>query len=79
MNAITIYFLSSLISKSMYLTKVATDSNLHDYLYEVIFVHSFFSDPFSSLLYGLSVTLFYIGFAYLLFKSKILIKVWVAE
>jgi predicted acyltransferase len=75
MNAITIYFLSSFISKSMYLIKIGAHSNLHNYLYETIFVHSFFSDNFSSLLYGLTVVLMYLGLGYLMFRKKIFIKV----
>ena len=75
MNAITIYFLSSFISKSMYLIKIGAHSNLHNYLYETIFVHSFFSDNFSSLLYGLTVVLMYLGLGCLMFKKKIFIKV----
>lgn len=75
MNAITIYFLSSLISKTMYLTKVSENNNLHSYLFDTIFVQSFFSDKFSSLLYGLSVVLFYLGLGYVMFKKKVFIKV----
>ena len=75
MNAITIYFLSSFISKSMYLIKIGAHSNLHNYLYETIFVHSFFSDNFSSLLYALTVVLMYAGLGYLMFRKKIFIKV----
>ncbi|MEE9408932.1 MAG: heparan-alpha-glucosaminide N-acetyltransferase domain-containing protein [Polaribacter sp.] len=75
MNAITIYFLSSFISKSMYLIKVGENNNIHNYLYETIFVQSFLSNNLSSLLYGLSVVLFYIGLGYFMYKKKIFIKV----
>jgi predicted acyltransferase len=75
MNAITIYFLSSFISKTMYLTKVGEQHNVHSYLYNTIFVQSFLSDQFSSLLYGLTVVCFYLGLGYILFKKKIFIKV----
>ena len=75
MNAITIYFLSSFISKTMYLTKVGESSNLHSYVYNIIFVQSIFSADFSSLLYGLTVVLFYLGLGYFMFKNKIFIKV----
>jgi len=75
MNAITIYFLSSFISKSMSLIKIGAHSNLHNYLYETIFVHSFFSDNFSSLLYGLTAVLLYLGLGYLMFRKKLFIKV----
>ncbi len=74
MNAITIYFLSSLITKCMYL-KVNKNNNLHNYLYNTIFVHSFFSDKTASLLYALTVVFFYIGVSYLMFKKKIFIKI----
>jgi len=75
MNAITIYFLSSLISKSMYLIKVGDNSNLHSYLYETVFVHSFISDNLSSLLYALAVVAVYLGLGNYLFRKKIFIKV----
>jgi predicted acyltransferase len=74
-NAITIYFLSSFISKTFYLTKIGTTDNIHSYLYQNIFVHSFLSDELSSLLYALSVVLFYIVLGYILFKKRIIIKV----
>ena len=74
MNAITIYFLSSFISTSMYLTKVG-ENNLHHYLYNTFFVHSFFSDNFSSFLYALTVVLFYLGLGYIMYRKKIFIKV----
>ena len=74
MNAITIYFLSSFISKIMYLTKVG-DSNVHSYLYNTIFVQHFFSDQLSSLIYALTVVLFYLGLSYIMFKKKVFIKV----
>lgn len=75
MNAITIYFLSSFISKCMYLIKVGDNSNIHSYLYETIFVQSFFSDNFSSFLYGITVVVFYMGLGYAMFRNKIFIKV----
>jgi predicted acyltransferase len=75
MNAITIYFLSSLISKSMYLINVGENSNLHSYLYEIVFVQSFISDNLSSLLYALTVVTVYLGLGYYLFRKKIFIKV----
>ena len=75
MNAITIYFLSSFISKSMYLIQVGEDSNIHSWVYNTVFVHDFVSLQFSSLLYGLTVTIFYITLAYLMYKRKIFVKV----
>jgi predicted acyltransferase len=75
MNAITIYFLSSFISKTMYLIKIGGQHTLHNFLYETIFVHSFLSANFSSLLYGLTAVFFYVGLGYIMFKNKIFIKV----
>jgi predicted acyltransferase len=74
-NAITIYFLSSFISKSFYLTNVGENQNIHSYLYNTLFVHPFLSNEASSLLYALVVVLFYITLGYVLFKKKIIIKV----
>ncbi|MFT4684385.1 MAG: putative acyltransferase [Glaciecola sp.] len=75
MNAITIYFLSSFISKSMYLIKIGNEKNVHSYLYETLFVQSFLSGNQSSLMYALVVVLFYLGLGYTLYKKKIFIKV----
>ena len=75
MNAITIYFLSSFLSKVMYLTKVNESQNIHSYIYQEVFVQSFFTDKFSSILYALTVVLFYLFLGYLMFKRKIFIKV----
>jgi len=74
MNAITIYFLSSFISKTFYLTKVGS-SNVHSTVYNNVFIQSFLSDEMSSLLYALCVVAFYLGLGYVLFKKKIFIKV----
>lgn len=75
MNAITIYFLSSFISKCMSLIKVGENNNIHSWLYESIFIQAFFSLKFSSLLYALVVILFYVALGYFMFKRKIVIKV----
>jgi predicted acyltransferase len=75
MNAITIYFLSSLISKSMYLIKIGEDSNIHSWVYNTVFVHDFFSLNLSSLLYALVVVVFYMLLGYIMYKRKIFIKV----
>ncbi len=75
MNAITIYFLSSFISKSMYLIKINKQENMHSYLYQTIFVYDFVPEKLSSLLYALVVVGLYSGLGYLLFKKKIFIKV----
>lgn len=75
MNAITIYFLSSFISNFFYLTKIGENSNVHSYLFDSLFVHSFLSIKMASLLYAIAVVLFYMSFGYYLFKKKIFIKV----
>ena len=74
MNAITIYFLSSFVSKIFYLTKIG-ETNIHSWLYNNIFVHGFLSDKFSSLLYALAVVSFYLALGYVMYRKKIFIKV----
>jgi predicted acyltransferase len=64
MNAITIYF-----------TTVGYQSNLHSYIYETVFVHSFYPAKLASLMYAVVVVLFYLGLGYVLYKNKIIIKV----
>ncbi|TLP73040.1 heparan-alpha-glucosaminide N-acetyltransferase [Maribacter sp. ACAM166] len=73
-NAIVIYFLSSFTSKIMGQIKVG-DTSLHGWLFQKIYVHDFMVLEMSSLLYGLSVVLFYCFLAYFLYKRKIFIKV----
>jgi len=75
MNAITIYFLSSFISKIFYLTKIGNGSNVHSTIYNNVFTQSFLSDEMSSLLYALCVVTFYLVLGYALFRKKIFIKV----
>ncbi|MFD1614618.1 acyltransferase family protein [Gelatiniphilus marinus] len=74
-NAITIFFLSSFISKCFYLIKVNEQQSIHAWLYNNIFVHSFLSDKLSSLLYALSAVMFYLALGYVLYKKKIFIKI----
>lgn len=75
MNAITIYFLSSFISKTYYLTKVNETENIHSWLYHTFYT-SFISDgKLSSMLYALTVVSFYIILGYILYRRKIFIKV----
>jgi len=75
MNAITIFFLSSFIGKTFYLTKIGEKDNIHSYLYNSIFTHSFLTDKMSSLLYALTVIIFYLLLAYFLYKRRIFIKI----
>lgn len=74
-NAITIYFLSSFISKCFYLIKVTPQQSIHSWLYNTIYVQPFLADKLSSLLYALTVVMFYLVLGYVLFKKKIFIKV----
>ncbi|MEO9512040.1 MAG: heparan-alpha-glucosaminide N-acetyltransferase domain-containing protein [Flavobacteriaceae bacterium] len=73
-NAITVYFLSSFISKTMGLIKV-NDTNLHDWLFNAVYVYDIIPIKLSSLLYGLTVMAFYMLFAAWLYKKKIFIKI----
>ena len=74
-NAITIYFLSSFISKIFGQIQVAPDISLHGWLFENLFVYEAISPKFSSLLYALAVTGFYVWLGYYMHKKKIYIKV----
>ncbi len=74
-NAITVYFLSSFITKLFYSIKVNEETSIHEWLYETVFVQAFLSPKFSSLLYGLTVVAFYMLLAYILYRKKIFIKV----
>ena len=73
-NAITVYFLSSFISKLFYSIKFG-DTSIHGWLFDTIYVHDFLALKTSSLLYGLSVVSFYGLLAYIMYKKKIFIKV----
>jgi predicted acyltransferase len=73
-NAIIIYFLSSFVSKVMGQIKVG-DTSLHAWLFQKIYVHDFLALETSSLLYALSVVLFYSLVGYVLYRRKIFIKV----
>jgi len=73
-NAITLYFLSSFISKVMGQIKIG-ETSLHGWLFNTIYVHDFVSMQLSSLLYGLTVVLFYCLLGYFLYQRKVFIKV----
>ena len=73
-NAIVIYFLSSFISKIMGQIEIG-DTSLHGWLFQKVYVHNFLALEASSLLYGLSVVLFYSFVGYFLYQRKIFIKV----
>ena len=71
-NAITVYFLSSFIAKTFYLTYLPNGQTPHSFFYNT----SWISIPkLSSLLYAISVIVFYYFLARFLYKKKIFIKV----
>lgn len=74
-NPITLYFLSSFISKILGRIKVDGDTSLHGWLFKTIYVHDFWSMETASLLYGLTVVAFYCALAYFMYKKGIFIKV----
>lgn len=73
-NAITLYFLSSFISKILGQIQIG-DTSAHGWLFNTFYVHGFMSLQLSSLLYGLTVVAFYCLLAYILYQRKIFIKV----
>ncbi|AUS06551.1 acyltransferase family protein [Pseudotamlana carrageenivorans] len=74
-NAITIYFLSSFISKCMYSIKLGENHNIHSWLYQSLFFPELISAKLASLLYALVVVAFYVLLGYIMFQKKIFIKV----
>lgn len=74
-NAITVYFLSSFISKLFYLIHVNEDQTIHGWLFGTIYVHEGLPLALSSLLYGLSVMGFYLLVGWYMYRRKIFIKV----
>ncbi|MFZ9004453.1 MAG: acyltransferase family protein [Robiginitalea sp.] len=74
-NAITVYFLSSFISKVFYLTQIGEGQSLHGWLFNTVYVYEGLPLEFSSLLYGLSVVGFYLLLGWWMYRRKIFIKV----
>ena len=73
-NAITVYFLSSFMSKTFGLIKLPSGQSLHGYLYEIL--SSIITIPkLSSLIYAILIIMFYYLIAHILYKKKIFIKV----
>ncbi|MCF6296913.1 MAG: DUF5009 domain-containing protein [Flavobacteriaceae bacterium] len=73
-NAITVYFLSSFVSKSFGLIKLSSGESLHGYLYGTL--SSIITIPkLSSITYAIIVIVFYYLVAYILYKKKLFIKV----
>ncbi len=75
MNAIIIFFLSSFISKTFYLTKVNDAQSIHSWLYHTFYTSVISSDKLASMLYALTVVGIYLLLGYILYKRKIVIKV----
>jgi predicted acyltransferase len=74
-NAITLYFLSSFVSKLFYSIQLGDGVSIHGWLFENLYRHSFLSGEMSSLLYGLTVVGFYLLLALIMYRRKIFIKV----
>nr|WP_148639390.1 heparan-alpha-glucosaminide N-acetyltransferase domain-containing protein [Aquimarina longa] len=74
-NAISIYFLSSILSKSFYLIKIDSQTSVHQFIFETFFVYQSMDKLLSSFFYAISVVGFYTLFAYFLYKKNIFIKV----
>lgn len=74
-NAITVYFLSSFITNILYQKKNDAGVSLHEQLFNTIYAHEGIPLEFSSLLYGLTVTGFYLLLGWWMYRKKIFIKV----
>ena len=74
-NAISIYFLSSFISKSFYLIKINEEHSIHSYLYTTFYATPIENPEFASFLYAISVTVFYLFIAYGMYLKKWIVKV----
>lgn len=73
-NAITLYFLSMMITKSFYIIKINQTENVHGWLFNHLTF--FISQPeLASLVYALADVAFYLFLSYYLFKKKIFFKV----
>jgi len=68
-NALILYFLSSFIAKVFGIT------GLHGWLYETLYAHDFLPAKMSSLLYGLTVSGFYVLLGVWLYRRKIFFRV----
>ena len=73
-NAIVIYFTSSFISKTFYLTSVG-ETTIHGWLYGTFFTSIISDAKLASLCYALAVVGFYLIIGYVLYRKKIFIKV----
>jgi len=76
MNAIAIFTLSIFITKSFYLLHIpGSKSTIHGWLYHHIFTDNLGDTAFSSVFYALTVVIFYIFVAWMMYRKKIFIKV----
>ena len=76
MNAIAVFTLSVFITKSFYLLHIpGSKTTIHGWLYHHLFVNPLGNNEFSSMLYALSVVIFYVLIAWWLYRKKIFIKV----
>jgi predicted acyltransferase len=75
MNAITIFVLSGVIGRLLYLIKV-TDQNitLKNFIYQSLFA-SWLQPKVASLVYAFCFILFMYGVAWLMYRKKIFIKI----
>jgi predicted acyltransferase len=74
-NAITVYFLSSFFTNLFGQIKNEAGVSLHEQLFNSIYVHGGLPLELSSLLYGLTVTGFYLLLGWWMYRKKIFIKV----
>lgn len=74
-NAISVYFLSSLISKSFYLIKINDEHCIHSYIYTTFYSNSIKNYELASFSYALSVVLFYLLVVYGMYLKNWIIKV----
>lgn len=78
MNAITVFFLSGLLAKTMGIIKLSntdgTEISLKGFLYQTYFT-PYFSPINASLLWALIYVLFWLGIMWILYQKKIFIKV----
>lgn len=76
MNAIAIFTLSIFITKSFYLLHIpGTKTTIHGWLYHHLYTTWMGNTELSSVLYALSVVIFYIFVAWWMYQKKIFIKV----
>ena len=76
MNAIAIFTLSVFITKSFYLLHIPdTKMTIHGWLYQHLYTSWLGNNQFSSMIYALTVVIFYIFVAWWMYRKKIFIKV----